>query len=183
MRTLVLGLDGACMDVIKQFANDGKLPTFDKLMKEGSHGNLESVTPPLTIPAWNCLASGKNPGKIGCFSFIQKVHGSYDFKIYRSQVKREKSVWDILSDYGKEIFVFNAPNVISAYKINGYMVAGFLCPFEEKLTYPSKLRNELYSIGDEGGSEGLEFIIISDQERSRILKEMTEKHCKVISFF
>lgn len=183
MKTLVIGIDGACMDLIKQYANDGKLPAFNKLMKEGCYGNLESVTPPLTIPAWNCLASGKNPGKLGCFSFVQKGQGSYDFKIFSSQVKREESIWDILSDLGKKIFVFNAPNIITAYKINGYMVAGFLCPFEEKRTYPWDLRHELYRMGYEGGNDKVEFIIIGDDERSKILKEMTEKHCNVIFHF
>lgn len=183
MKTLVIGIDGSCMDLIKQYSNDGKLPTFDKLMKEGSYGNLESVTPPLTIPAWNCLASGKNPGKLGCFSFVQKDRESYDFKIYSSQVKREKSVWDILSDHGKEVFVFNAPNVITAYKINGFMVAGFLCPFEEKRTYPVDLRKKLNSLGYDEGNDGLEFIVIGDHERSEKLKNMTERHCKVISHF
>lgn len=183
MKTLVIGLDGACMDLIKQYVNDDKLPTFEKLMKEGSYGNLESVTPPLTIPAWNCLASGKNPGKLGCFSFVQKDYGSYNFRVYSSQVKREKCIWDILSDYGKKNFVFNVPNIITAYKVNGFMVAGFLCPFEEKRTYPLNLRNKLNSMGYEEGNDGLKFIIIGDNERSRLLKEMTENHCKLIFHF
>lgn len=183
MKTLVIGIDGACMDLIKQYANEGKLPTFDKLMKEGSYGNLESVTPPLTIPAWNCIGSGKNPGKLGCFSFVQKDKDGYNFRIYSSQVKRETNMWDILSDQGKEIFIFNAPNIVTAYKINGVMVAGFLCPFEEKRTYPINLRDKLYRMGYDENKDGVEFIVISDDERSKKLKDMTEKHCKIISHF
>ncbi|RLF88963.1 hypothetical protein DRN46_06360 [Thermococci archaeon] len=180
-RILVIGLDGACMDLIKAWADDGKLSTFEQLMKEGSYGYLESVTPPLTIPAWNCLASGKNPGKIGHYSFLQKAPGSYDFRVYLSLVKKERDIWDILSDYGRKVFVFNAPNILYAYKINGYMVAGFLCPSEKNLAYPKSLMEVLYSSGYvEGEKDAVRFLTASDSERSKMLKEQTEKQCKIL---
>lgn len=185
MRVLVVGLDGANLDLIKQWANDGKLPTFEKLMREGSYGYLESVIPTLTIPAWNCMTTGKNPAKIGCFSFIQKVYGSYDFRMYSSMVSKERDIWDILSDCEKEIFVLNAPNVQTAYKINGYMVAGCLCASEEKLTYPRNLRDELYNnIGYEKDITDLDTLqIISDSEHSRRHMEITDKDCEVTFHF
>lgn len=136
MKVLIIGLDGATLDLIRPWARDGKLPTFEKLMRGGSYGNLESVTPTITIPAWNCLATGKNPGKIGCFSFVQKAPKSYDFRMYSSLAEKEKDIWDILSDYRYNVFVLNAPNILNAYKINGLMVAGCLCTSEERLTYP-----------------------------------------------
>lgn len=184
MRILVIGLDGACMDLIKPWAHEGKLPTFKKLMSEGSYGNLESVTPPLTIPAWNCLATGKNPGKIGSFSFIQKAPGSYDFQIHLHSVKKERDIWDVLSDYERKVFVLNVPNVFSAYEINGYMVAGFLCILEENLTYPKSLRNVLKEMNYERGTGYLiPSLVDSDEELSRMLMEMTESICKVLFHF
>ena len=75
MRVLVLGLDGANMDLIKHWASEGKLPHFEKVLKGGSYGYLESTIPTITIPAWNCLSTGKNPAKIGCFSSISGVVG------------------------------------------------------------------------------------------------------------
>jgi len=183
MKVLVIGLDGACMDLIKLWTGEGKLPTFEKLMSEGSYGNLESVTPPLTIPAWNCLATGKNPGKLGCFGFFQKVYGSYDFRLSASLMK-EKDIWDILSDYGKKVFVINAPNVISAHKINGYMIAGFLCVSEENLAYPKSLRDLLRDINYKRVSPDLiPFLTGSDYKISRMLKETTESNCKVLFHF
>lgn len=184
MKTLIIGLDGACMDLIKSWVHEGKLPTFEKLMSEGSYGKLESVIPPLTIPAWNCLASGKNPAKIGCFSFIQKASKSYDFQIYIPSVKNERNIWDILSDYGKKVFILNAPNVITAYKINGYMVAGLLCILEKKLTYPENLKDMLSEINYNRGSGYLISYLISDNNKlSETLKEMTESICEVLFHF
>jgi len=183
MRILVIGLDGASMDLIKLWAHEGKLPTFAKLMREGSYGNLESVIPTFTIPAWNCMTTGKNPGKIGCFSFLQKAPGSYDFRVYSSLVKKEKNIWDILSNYGKKVFVFNAPNVLRAYKINGYMVAGWLCISEEKLTYPKSLREEIYNLNYKRDVWAIEKILIDDREFSRRHMEITEKHYNILLHF
>lgn len=184
MKVLVIGLDGATLDLIRPWAREGKLPTFEKLMREGSYGNLESVTPTITIPAWNCLATGKNPGKIGCFSFIQKAPESYDFRIYSSLAKKERNVWDILSDYRCEVFVLNAPNVISAYEINGLMVAGCLCTSEERLTYPRNLREELSNLDYEGDIVDPSILAtLKNSEHSRKHKEITEKHCKVLFHF
>lgn len=183
-RVLVIGLDGANLDLIKFWAREGKLPTFEKLMREGSYGYLESTIPTITIPAWNCLASGKNPAKIGIFSFVQKAHGSYDFRVYASLVKREECVWDILSNYGKETFVLNAPNVLSAYKIKGHMVAGCICTSEERLTYPRSLRDELYKMNYEKDiSDFNTLMALSDSEHSKRHKEITEKQCKVLFHF
>ena len=184
MKVLVVGLDGATMDLIKPWAREGKLPTFEKLMSEGSYGELESVMPTITIPAWNCLATGKNSGKLGCFSFIQKVYGSYDFRVYSSMVKEERDIWDILSDYGKDVFVLNAPNTLTAHKINGLMVAGCLCPLEERLTYPESLRGVLHNLDYEGDTVDPSILAsLKDSEYSIKHKEITEKHCKVLFRF
>lgn len=184
MKVLVIGLDGSCMDLIKSWAHEGKLPTFQKLICEGSYGNLESVTPPLTIPAWNCLASGKNPGKFGCFSFVQKIPGSYSFQVYKHMVEKENDIWDILSNDGKKVFVLNAPNILKAYRINGYMVAGFLCLIKEYLTYPKGLKGTLKDMNYEKGGEYLiPFLTASDNEISKLFKEMTESICRVLFYF
>lgn len=178
----MVGLDGACMDLIKPWAEQGKLPTFKRLISEGSYGNLESIIPALTIPAWNCLATGKNPGKIGCFGFVQKSSGSYDFRFPAFLIEKERDIWDILSDYGKEVFILNAPNAPHAYSINGCMVAGFFCTSEERLTYPSNLRDELYEMDYESDiGDLIKLKIFTDREYSIRHKEITEKHCKVLS--
>ena len=129
---------------------------------------MESTIPTITIPAWNCLSTGKNPAKIGCFSFIQKAYRSYNFRVYQSLVEKEKDIWDILSEYGHKVFVFNVPNVLKAYKINGWMVAGVLCLSDKYLTYPENLREELYKMGYMRDISDIETLWgLSDGELSR----------------
>ena len=71
-KSLIIGLDGATWNVIKPLAEEGKLPTFKKLMEEGVWGNLESTVPPVTGPAWVSFATGRNPGKTGVFDFLNR---------------------------------------------------------------------------------------------------------------
>lgn len=184
MKVLVIGLDGANIDLIKRWVHEGKLPTFKKLMSQGSYGNLESVIPPVSFPAWNCLVSGKNPGRIGCFGFVQKVFESYDFRFPSLIFKKNMDVWDILSDCGKKVFVLNAPNIQYARKINGYMVAGGLCLSEEAMTYPTDLRKDLNKIDYEADINDLYKINrLSDKELSKKLKVITEKHSNALFYF
>ena len=77
IKALIIGLDGATWDLIKPLVDEGKLPTFKKLMKNGIYGKLESTIPPWTIPAWNSMATGLTPKKLGFSSFMVKK--GYEF--------------------------------------------------------------------------------------------------------
>ena len=181
MKLAVIGLDGACMDLIETWSEEGKLKTFSELLEDGCHSRLESVIPTVTIPAWNCMTTGKNPGKIGCFSFIQKEYRTYNFKMYSSLVEKELDVWDILNMYGKKIFLFNLANVQYAYRINGYMVAGFLCMRDEFFTYPRELRERLDALGFEKDITDLRVLgAMGDKEHSNRHVEITESQTRTI---
>ena len=49
-RVLVLGLDGATLDVIEPLARSGRLPHFAKLMEEGAWGVSSRRCPPSRYP-------------------------------------------------------------------------------------------------------------------------------------
>jgi predicted AlkP superfamily phosphohydrolase/phosphomutase len=146
-KILIVGLDGATWNVIEPLASTGELPTFKKLMENGTYGQLRSTIPSSTIPAWNSMTTGKNPGRLGIFSFMIREEHGYTFKPYFADiVEKERDFWDILSDQGKRVIVFNAPNVHSPYKINGCMIVGWLYASENKLTYPGELKAEIDTI-------------------------------------
>lgn len=67
MTTVVVGLDGACFELIDPWIDEGALPTFDKLVSEGAASDLQSCVPPVTCPNWQAYATGTNPGKLGVF--------------------------------------------------------------------------------------------------------------------
>jgi len=187
-KVLIIGLDGATWDLIWPWAAEGELPTFKELIKNGVWGELESTVPAFTIPAWNSLASGKNPGRLGVPGFM--VKDGYDFRPYFAVVRKERYIWDILSDEGKKLCIVNVPNIHSAYKINGYMVAGWLYRDEKTLTYPLNLKETINNV-----TNGYEVDIIEvDVNAGKIVKvptsgeylkrtnDLSEKHFKAFKY-
>jgi len=138
-RVLVIGLDGASWNLLTPWIKEKKLPTLEKLMKNGIYGKLESVIPALSAPAWTSLATGKNPGKHGIFDFITpngRIVNSNDVKVER--------VWEILNKNGLSCCVINFPITYPPQKINGCMISCFLTPpGRDNFTYPPFLRKML----------------------------------------
>jgi predicted AlkP superfamily phosphohydrolase/phosphomutase len=136
-KLLIIGLDGATLDLIKPWAAEGKLPTLARLMQDGVTGDLESTLPPVTSPAWPTFMTGKNPGKHGVFDFIRPRAGTFDM-VNASQIKG-KLLWEILSEAGYSVGVLNVPITYPPRKVNGYMVPGLLSPDQGKTVYPPDL--------------------------------------------
>jgi predicted AlkP superfamily phosphohydrolase/phosphomutase len=149
-KVFVLGLDGATFDLIKPWAEQGRLPNFTRLMEHGCHGNLESVLPPLTTPAWASFATGKNPGQHGIFDFARRKPGSYDIEWNTSLSRKGKSLWNIVSSHGGHVVVVNIPNNYPLERVNGNMVAWMDAPGQtDGYTYPRELAKEIEQhVGD-----------------------------------
>jgi predicted AlkP superfamily phosphohydrolase/phosphomutase len=133
-RLLVIGLDGATLDLIRPWAAQGHLPNLAKLIAEGTHGPLESTLPPVTSPAWPSFVTGKNPGRHGVFDFIRPRGGHFDM-VNASQIDG-RMIWEYLSDAGLTCGVLNIPITYPPRKVNGYLVPGLLSPDQGKTTYP-----------------------------------------------
>ncbi len=144
-KVIVIGLDGATWDLIKPWADEGKLPAFKKLMEKGAWGKLESTTPAVTFPAWEVLFTGVNPGKLGVYGFVQVDVCKNKFKTNTPNSFRSKPVWNILSDYGYKSCVINVPTA-KVHKINGVIIGG---PFSssKNFTYPHQYTSVLDKIG------------------------------------
>jgi predicted AlkP superfamily phosphohydrolase/phosphomutase len=143
----VIGLDGATFDVISPLVEQGELPFLGRIMTEGSHGPLESIIPPVTGPAWSVLATGKNPGQLGIFDFINRRRPD-DFRLYpiRSADLAGQTFWDILDAAGYRVGILNYPMLVPAYPIDGWMVAGLGASRLHEYTYPAGLKQELDQI-------------------------------------
>jgi len=65
-KVAVLGLDSVPPEMLFDKLLD-KLPTFSRLCREGLHGKLRTCDPPITVPAWMVMMTGKNPGELGIY--------------------------------------------------------------------------------------------------------------------
>ncbi|MGI6461490.1 MAG: alkaline phosphatase family protein [Candidatus Hydrogenedentales bacterium] len=143
-RLLVIGLDCATPQFL--FGPDAfDLPNLRALMHRGAWGRLESCHPPITVPAWAAMLSGKDPGTLGLYGFRNRRDHSYSPMVTADGAAvREPRVWDILSRHGKKCVVLGVPQTYPVRPLNGWLVAGFLTPSEEApYTYPRPLKEEL----------------------------------------
>lgn len=62
---LVVGLDGATLDVVLPLVQQGHLPFFARLLEQGARARLESFAPTEPAAQWTTLATGKLPFKHG----------------------------------------------------------------------------------------------------------------------
>lgn len=71
-RAIVIGLDGADVDVIERLG-PSQLPSLFALMDRGAWARLESVQPPATLPNWTTFLTGVDPGRHGVFDFTTRT--------------------------------------------------------------------------------------------------------------
>lgn len=142
LKLLVIGLDGATFDVILPLIKENKLQTLKKIMKQGTHGELESTFPPLTGPAWASFMTGKNPGQYGAYGFIDYDPKDYDSffkgKLVTSNNFAGSTFIDLLSSNGHKVGVVSLPMTYPPWKINGVMISGFPCPNTDRIHYFSQ---------------------------------------------
>ncbi len=133
-KVIVLGVDGATLNVIRPLCEKGRLPGFAHLMKEGISGPLKSVVPTISAAAWTTFYTGMTPCKHGIHDFINKVPGEYQFKINSSLDRITKPIWAILGDAGNRVCVLGGTLTYPPDKVNGHMMAGIGSP--TKKGYP-----------------------------------------------
>ena len=99
-RVAVIGLDCGTPQLLFRDLID-EIPNIRKLMDGGMHGDLASITPPITVPAWACAMTGKTPGQLGLYGFRNRKDHTYDgLSIATSGSIHEPAVWDKLAEKG-----------------------------------------------------------------------------------
>lgn len=141
-KLVVIGLDGAPYNLILDLIKKQKLPTFKKLINDGTSGTLYSTLPPISPVAWTSMLTGLNPGKHGVFGFTE----CNSSKPISSDAIRGKSIFDFLSASGKKVVSYNVPYTHPPFQTNGIMISGFPTPNNKPLTYPAEFIDILASI-------------------------------------
>ncbi len=143
-RVVVICLDGATFDLLRPWMEAGYLPTLKRFMEEGISGELESVIPPITAPAWASFMTGKNPGKHGVYHFINRRASSAGQSFVSAASRAGKVLWELLGEEGKTVLVLNVPTTYPPQKVNGALISDFLTPPGRRdFTYPPSLVDEL----------------------------------------
>lgn len=146
MKLLVIGLDCAAPEILLA---DERLVNLRRLMASGGYGRLESVVPPITVPAWMCLATSQDPGSLGVYGFRNRTDHSYaGLGIANSRSIQELAIWDQLAREGRRSVIIGVPPSFPPRKVNGICVGCFLTPdpASDDYTYPASVRQEIAAL-------------------------------------
>jgi predicted AlkP superfamily phosphohydrolase/phosphomutase len=144
---LVIGLDGATLDLVAPWVAAGQLPVLGRLMDAGAWGPLRSTLPPATFPAWTSLVTGVNPGRHGILDFVERVPGTPRVRFVNGSQRRTPALWTRLSARGRRVAVLTVPATYPPEPVNGVMVSGFDSPVatgvDGSFVYPRAFHAEL----------------------------------------
>ncbi|MBI3824886.1 MAG: alkaline phosphatase family protein [Candidatus Rokubacteria bacterium] len=127
-KVIVIGLDGATFTLLKPWMDAGHLPSLKALMEQGASGPLRSSIPPVTVPAWQCFMTGKNPAKIGVAGFFVQKPGTYDEVPVSAAHCKGRSLWELLNEGGQRVAVLNVPYTVAPKDCDGVFIGGFDTP-------------------------------------------------------
>ncbi|MFX1476090.1 MAG: alkaline phosphatase family protein, partial [Promethearchaeota archaeon] len=145
-KVMLIGIDGGTFRIIRPAIKSKQLPTFKKFFEEGVVSTLTSTIPPVTIPAFPTLMTGKNPGKHGVFDFM--VGGKGQEQLVDGTCIQGPTLWRILSDAGRKCIVLNVPLTYPPEEINGVIVTGMLTPSGRNFTHPKEYADILDELTD-----------------------------------
>jgi predicted AlkP superfamily phosphohydrolase/phosphomutase len=146
-RVIVIGFDGLEPTLVKKYVAQNELPNFARIIDQGAFGTLMSTLPPSSASAWTSAVTGVNPGKHGIYGFMgEPKPDASGAVVFNTSLQRGfKTVWQVLSDYGRRSIAINIPLTSPADSLNGLMVAGFPHASDDSSAYywPRSLQKEL----------------------------------------
>jgi len=130
-KAMVIGLDGMILPFVERFVQDGKMPTFKKLMQEGVFGTAWSEYPTATQPNWSVIMTGAYPGTSGVYDMtihipgepLDVVHTGFETRFCHAE-----HLWQVVDRLGKKPFLLKYPGTYPSRLKNGYQVDGHCAP-------------------------------------------------------
>ncbi|MCY4090917.1 MAG: alkaline phosphatase family protein [Caldilineaceae bacterium] len=96
-RAILIGMDGASMELVYNMVDGGHMPHLGKLLDRGAHRPMIGVFPTLTPPGWTATSTGAWPGN----------HSVMDFNIRKLGGRLDETVWGINTDLSQAEYLWN----------------------------------------------------------------------------
>ena len=124
-KVLLVGWDAADWKVIHKLMDEGKMPTVQRLVENGTMGNLATLFPALSPMLWTSIATGKRPIKHGIYGFTEPTPDKMAVQPVTNVSRRSKAIWNILNQEDMKSIVVGWWPSHPAEPINGVMVSDF----------------------------------------------------------
>jgi predicted AlkP superfamily phosphohydrolase/phosphomutase len=143
-RVVVVGLD--CVPPALAFGTFADvMPNLSLLARSGVAGPLRSCVPPITVPAWAAMLTGRDAGELGLYGFRNRVNGGYALRTADSRDVRVPWIWERLAQAGSSCAALFVPPTYPVRASPGTtLVSCLLTPGADRPhTHPAALADEL----------------------------------------
>jgi len=161
-----------------------QMPTLSRLRATGRWGPLRSTDPPITVPAWVSMTSGRDPGELGIYGFRDRVPGTYGMRLVGAADVAHPRIWNLAADAGLRSAVVSVPPTYPpclAASPGVQLTSCFLTPGPESAWVdPASLRDDLT---ERFGSYIVDTEAHRGGDRRRLLAEceaLTRQHFAVL---
>ena len=151
-KVLIIGVDGMDPRLLQQFIDEGHMPNFERLKKEGDYRPLQTTMPPLSPVAWSTFITGMNPSGHGIFDFVHRKPdtlapylsmsealppdksikiGTWELPLSGGSInllRQGKAFWQILEEAGVPTTIFRMPANFPPTESSGKSFSGMGTP-------------------------------------------------------
>lgn len=136
-KLFIFALDGVPYEVFEAMRDD--LPNIAEVADRGSRGVMRAVDPPITVPAWASMFTGKDPGELGIYGFRHLNKQTRRSYIVTSRELREPYIWE---RRGLRSVVIGLPPGYPPRQY-GVWISDFMTPEGRSWTHPPELANTI----------------------------------------
>jgi len=119
-RVVVVGVNGMEWDILRPLLLKGDLPNLKKVIENGAHGKLRTVSAPNCPRVYSTIFTSTKPEEHGVTGFI--VGGV----TANTNMLKEEPIWSVLSKKDVTVGMANVPATFPVMPVNGYMISGML---------------------------------------------------------
>ncbi|KPK65046.1 MAG: hypothetical protein AMK73_04085, partial [Planctomycetes bacterium SM23_32] len=146
-KVMIIGLDAATLDLVRAWAEEGRLPNLARFLREGAWGLLQSTLPVMSPAAWSTFATGLNPGKHGILNFYHFYPDRYEPRYVNASHRRGSTFWEVAGQQDVRGGIINVPVTYPARPYSGFLVAGMLSPsLGPRMVHPPELLADLLAV-------------------------------------
>lgn len=123
-RVLVIGLDAAEATLLERWAEEGDLPAFARLARDGGVARLGNSLETLPGAIWPELTTGVSGGRTGLYYHPRQIHSGETAlrRVEPEDVDTSLYYWVRASDAGKRVAVLDQPQTVPHSVLNGVML-------------------------------------------------------------
>ncbi|MDJ0761549.1 MAG: alkaline phosphatase family protein [Myxococcota bacterium] len=144
-KILIIGIDGAGLDLVERFARSGSLPNISSLMRQGISAGLQSTLPPTTLPAWTSFMTGASPSSHGLPDFT--IREGYGVRFAGGPCRRLPTLFTYLENCGLRTSAAWFPATYPPESLSGYHISGWDSPVtaqgNSSFVHPTSLHRAL----------------------------------------